>query len=245
MLRNFKKTKILHKRKGVTLRSIQKLKFQSNKNQGIKISTGSGSPPFTLKPDSVDAGIAIANLLNSLFTSQIRRSAVKKAIICTNDSLQIYGQGLISIYREAYLNGLLALETTQINDYYPSYAAILIERDAPPLDRVQLESEYNNLLELLSKREDSVKTYISFIQNTLTTHSKLRDMFVKDKSSKEISSYWKNYLNTNNSSKGLKSTDSSFEVINSMSRREETMAVKILAKYQLSIAPQVKKNHQK
>ncbi len=211
--------------------------------KGITISRGSGSEPFTLKPEFVDAGIAVANFLTDLLNTEIRRSAVKKAIICTNNSFQTYGQGLTLIYREAYSNGLLALEASRVNEYYPSYAAILINRDTPPLDRIKLESEYNSSLELISKRKDSAKDYISIIKDTLTAHKNLRDMFVNENKldEQEISNLCRNYLKVPGSSKTSNSVSINLEAIDSMSHREKVLAAKIIVDYQRKIAPRIEK----
>lgn len=210
--------------------------------KGITISRGSGSEPFTLEPKFVDAGIAIANFLTDLLSTEIRRSAVKKAIICTNNSFQTYGQGLILIYREAYLNGLLAFEASRVNEYYPSYAAILINRDASPLELIKLESEYSSSLESISKRKDSTKAYISILEDTLTTHKNLRDMFVNENklNEREISNICRNYLKMATNSK-TSSTRVNTKTIDSMNQREKMLASQIISDYQKAVAPRIEK----
>lgn len=211
--------------------------------KSITITRGVGLEPFTLKPDFVDAGIGIANFLTGLLSTEVRRSAVKKAIICTDNNFQTYGQGLILIYREAYLNGLLALEASRINDYYPSYAAILINRNAPPLDRMKLESEYNNSLESISKRKDSAEAYLSVVESTRIAHKSLRDMFVNENKldELEINNICQDYLKVSNNSKTSNLINSKFKTLDRISRREKVFATKIIFDYQEKIAPQINK----
>ncbi|MEI1374768.1 hypothetical protein PQG02_25765 [Nostoc sp. UHCC 0926] len=117
-----------------------------NLGQSIKDLSISGNK---LDADAVDGGSEILKVLFDLATKKIRKDALQKAIVCTNEPIHKYVTGnsvpttdqngvdlykpakggLIFIVQNNYLNkgGTLGIEAEAINTYYEPYFSTLIK----------------------------------------------------------------------------------------------------------------------
>lgn len=215
--------------------------------------TPGGAP--LLNKSNVDAGIDIAGFVINLFKKQFQRSELKSAILCTDDSVQAYSQGLISVFQDGYINNILELERNRINDHYNTKAATYREylkgdADFPPLrgfrdyepierklDNIEQEKrkEMNEFLEI----KDAASAYVSVINKTALAHAKLKGVFDKDESeafqSKSVCE--KKYFTADSNTNYLASPNN----LNQISRKELRQINKIASEYSKEVKPLLKK----
>lgn len=218
------------------------------------ITATSGGQPI-LKIDDVDAGINIAGFVINIFKKQFQRSELKPAILCTDDSVQTYSQGLISVFQDGYINNILEKERLRINDHYNSKAATYREYikgddDLPPLrsfaeyepiEKKIEDIEKNKRAEIneFLKVRDAASAYVSVINKTALTHAKLKGIFNQDEDQafQSKGDCEKNYFKADNGTNYLASPSN----LNQISRQELRQINKIASEYNKEVKPLLKK----
>lgn len=146
---------------------------------------------FTLPKTTVQAGINVFQILVNALSKEKRGRALKKAILCTDDSLQSYitgnstfkenqqqNGGLINIAQDGYIDGILEIEKTQINNYYETYFATLRTSTQPQIAvALEVEKDYNEAMTIVQEKKDNAQNYIDVLQATAKAHSQLKDVF--------------------------------------------------------------------
>lgn len=146
---------------------------------------------FTLPKTTVQAGINVFQIFANALSKEKRGRSLKKAILCADDSLQIYikgnsslkdnqqqNGGLINIAQEGYIDGILEIEKTQINGYYQTYFATLRTSTEPQIAvALEVEKDYNEAMKIVQEKKDNAQNYIDVLKATAQAHSRLKDVF--------------------------------------------------------------------
>lgn len=143
-------------------------------------------------PESaVQAGTNLFQIFVNALSKEKRGRALKKAILCADDSLQNYipgnsslkdnqqqnNGGLIKI-AQIYTNTILEVEKKQINSYYETYLAPLEEfTDSQIPIALEVQKDYNEAMKIVQDKKDNAQNYIEILQATANAHSKLKDVF--------------------------------------------------------------------
>lgn len=160
----------------------------------LKFSTSpDGTPQSLFKEAEVKAGVAIAKFFTNLFTKELRRSNLKKAILCTDSNIQTYikGEGategepepggLIGIANKVYVDGLLVQEELRIRKYFSEYITLLgDDLRKNPLDFMAVEEKYNNAIKSVRENRKKAEAYTEILRNLALLHTSLKADFAKD-----------------------------------------------------------------
>ncbi|KYC36092.1 hypothetical protein WA1_40855 [Scytonema hofmannii PCC 7110] len=162
----------------------------------INLKVGSSTLPKT----TIQAGINVFQIFVNTLSKEKRGKALKKAILCADDSLQSYitgnstfkdnqqqNGGLISIAQDGYLEGILEIEETQINNYYQTYFAPLREFNESQITRefnesqitvaLEVQKDYQKAMKIVQDKKDNAQDYIDILLATAKAHSRLKDVF--------------------------------------------------------------------
>jgi hypothetical protein len=79
--------------------------------------------PFQVRTEAVEQGVRIANSVFEWMANRYRNIELSKAVICANEPLKVYLDGLSYAYSTGYINGILADEERSVRRYYGALAA--------------------------------------------------------------------------------------------------------------------------
>ena len=159
------------------LASDNTVKFNESLVNITKALNGLNIKAIELNKEQVDAGIGIANFFIDWITRKFRRGNLKKAIVCTDDSIQTYSEGLMNVFQEGYIDGILEQENKRIRRYYEDYATVMRQRGAIDREFRALELEKFQAIEASLKRHDAAYAYIAIINKTAEVHGGLKEIF--------------------------------------------------------------------
>ncbi|KAB8320365.1 hypothetical protein SD81_001800 [Tolypothrix campylonemoides VB511288] len=140
---------------------------------------------------TVQAGTNLFQIFVNALSKEKRGRALKKAILCADDSLQTYitgnstfkdnqqqnNGGLINI-AQIYTNTILEVEKRGINSYYETYLAPLEKfTDSQISVALEVQKDYNEAMKIVQDKKDNAQNYIEILQATATAHSRLKDAF--------------------------------------------------------------------
>ncbi|MBN3869042.1 hypothetical protein [Nostoc sp. JL33] len=161
------------------------------KNLEVKTNTGTAK----IDDNTINAGLQIANFLTNLSLRDFQRSNLKAAVICTDEYIQPYANGLASFFDENYVNDLLDREIEKISEHYAFYGGRLnnvvnssYKNSGEPeafasLQDQQMELEQKERTEIdkvISKKKDGA-AYVTTIRKTAEFHAKLKLIFNNNK----------------------------------------------------------------
>lgn len=143
-----------------------------------------------LKPSDVQAGTDILKTLVNVFSKSERGKALKKAILCSDDSLQKYitgnpfsekklppSGGLIQI-AQIYNSEILEIEKVQIDGYYQTYFSELGQQNNSQIStQLEVQNDYIKAQEIVNNKSNNATSYIVLLQNTAQTHHMLKKEF--------------------------------------------------------------------
>jgi hypothetical protein len=162
------------------LASDDTVKFEQNLDgleKSIKGLTGLAPNAPT---DKVDAGIKIARFIFNQFVLAFKKENIEKAILCADESISEYTEGLQFVAREYYINGTLRNERTAMDNYYQSLKPDISAQPSQASERIAtflLRRQYGEELVALSDREQAGRAYIQLLSETAKTHNDLRGVF--------------------------------------------------------------------
>jgi hypothetical protein len=147
---------------------------------------------FEFSQPTVEAGANIFQIIINTLSKENRERALKKAILCSNDSLQTYitgnatfdgknppSAGLIKLVTDGYLEGILKIEKAQINSYYQTYFSQIRESNGSSVSAaLQVQKDYNQAMQIVQRKIDTAQNYISVLQTTAETHNQLKNEFL-------------------------------------------------------------------
>ncbi len=133
-----------------------------------------------LDESQVNAGTNIVGFFLNLAKQDFQRRNLKEAIVCTDESVQIYTTGLASVFQEGYVNGILKLEQSRITSYYQDYSLSLKPEGGKVQDYMALEKEYGSALDTVLARRDAALSFIEVITKTADAHRQLKALFTED-----------------------------------------------------------------
>lgn len=146
---------------------------------------------FQLSSPVVQAGTNIVQIIVNALSKEKRGRALKKAILCSNDSLQTYitgnstfnekippSGGLIELVTDGYINGIMKIEKAQINSYYGTYFGEIQASTDPSISTaLEVQKDYNEAMETVQTKVDTAQDYITVLETTAKTHNDLRNDF--------------------------------------------------------------------
>jgi len=161
------------------------------KSLEVKTSTGTAK----IDDNTINAGLKIANFLTNLILRDFQRSNLKSAIICTDEYIQSYANGLATFFDQNYVNYLLDSEIDKISEHYGFYGGRLnsvvnrsYDNSEDPevfasLQEQQMELEQKERTEIdkvVNKKKDGA-AYVTIIRKTAEFHTKLKRIFNANK----------------------------------------------------------------
>lgn len=159
-----------------------------------------------LKEDQVNAGLKIARFIFNSLTTQFRQENLNQAILCTNQPVQDYIPGLVSIVQEFYVNGILRSEGVNLDSYYRKYAPTP-EEQSQLLALFTIEQNYIKDVDALKERKQAAYAYIEILEKTATTHQKLTDELNQPaKTEKEIEDSCQKYFSADGDSQSAQTS---------------------------------------
>lgn len=124
-----------------------------------------------LPSGAVDTGVQIAGFLISWAADIYREGKHSEANTCTDEPLQAYKGGLIFVFREGHIDGVLQEELRQAKMYYNDSTAIAKAQNGTWRDFNGLTKEsYARVLPILQRR-NAILTYIAIISRTANAHA--------------------------------------------------------------------------
>ena len=152
---------------------------------------------IALKEDQVSAGLKIARFIFNEFIAQFQRENLQDAILCTNQPIQEYVPGLVSIVEKFYIDGILQIERLNIDRYYQKFTPTS-EQSSQLLALFTLEQSYIKEVDALNKRKEAADAYIEILKQTAQTHQKLKNEFNQPiRTEKEIEDLCQKYFSEN------------------------------------------------
>ncbi len=146
-------------------------------NLSIPTATGTN---ISLPQGGVSTGISIANFIFNWAAKRFREGTLREAILCTDQSLQTYTDGLEFVFRDGYINGLLEQELLRVNSYYDYYAAILRNTNGTDKEFRELQLESFNAIDTVLQRRNASLSYVAIINKTANAHAALAKLFLGD-----------------------------------------------------------------
>jgi hypothetical protein len=134
--------------------------------------------------DKIDAGLKIARFIFNQFTLAFRRENIEEAILCADESVSEYTEGLQFIAQQYYIDGTLRNERTAMDNYYQSLKPDISAQPSQASERIAtflLRRQYGEELVALSDREQAGRAYIQLLSETAKTHNDLREVFAQGK----------------------------------------------------------------
>ena len=144
---------------------------------------------FKFKASDVQAGTDILKTIVNVFSKSERGKALKKAILCSDDSLQKYitgnpfsekdqlpSGGLIQI-AQSYNSEILGIEKTQIDGYYQTYFSELGQNNSQISTELEVQNDYIKAQEIVNNKSNNAKSYIDLLQSTAQAHHMLKKEF--------------------------------------------------------------------
>ncbi|MDF5715652.1 MAG: hypothetical protein PUP93_17655, partial [Rhizonema sp. NSF051] len=142
-----------------------------------------------LNPPDVQAGSDILKVIFNVFSKPERGKGLKKAILCSDDSLQKYisgnpfsekslpaSGGLIQI-AQIYNSGILEIEKRQIDGYYQTFFSELGQNNSQIPTQLEVQNDYIKAQDIVNNKSDNAKSYIDLLQNTAQAHHMLKKEF--------------------------------------------------------------------
>jgi hypothetical protein len=172
--------------------------------------TGLSIPP--LVSSNVGQGINILGVVFDIIGDQIREDAIVPAMICTDDEIQKYTEGLEEIANTFYINAL-ENEKDEIGKYYtlltPRGSDELISLPSEQESLDNLRRRYDDQLDLVDAKQEQHLAFATVLKETRQTHSEISKVFEEDfdyGKAKTKEQFCKNYESQ------IKTTDASFEL---------------------------------
>jgi hypothetical protein len=138
--------------------------------------------------DEINSGLKIARFIFNQFTLAFRRENIKEAILCANQSISEYTDGLKFVGQKYYIEGTLRNERIAMDNYYQSLKPDISAQPSQASERIAtfiLRRQYGDELVALSNREQAGQAYIQILSETAKTHNELRDVFADGKNMNE------------------------------------------------------------
>jgi hypothetical protein len=131
--------------------------------------------------NNINAGVNLVSIIFGFIGNDIRRNAIEPTIICTNEDIQKYTDGLMQISNVVYINQL-TIERGAFESHITNFT--------PLTDRKLTINETRNLFDMenylvgkdndLDEREMVARSFSDVLKATATTHSSLSAIFVKE-----------------------------------------------------------------
>lgn len=131
---------------------------------------------FTLPEEQFNAGLTIVEFIFDRLTLKFRRDNIKRAILCANNEIHLYKEGLNSIVQDYYIEGTLKEEISALDGYYTDFVTNPGEQSAK-LEPHIFRRDYVEDLEIIIQKKRAGEAYIALINTTADTHNKLKDEF--------------------------------------------------------------------
>lgn len=127
-----------------------------------------------------EAGITIASVIIEAFINDFKRKNLKEAILCTDDAIQTYSNGLIEAMQITYLDGTLLIEQKRANKYFNDYAVLRLAQSDGSVNVSQflaLDQDFHNTRNAINKKESAALAYMQILRSTANLHSGLKKEF--------------------------------------------------------------------
>lgn len=127
-----------------------------------------------------EAGTTIATVIIEAFINDFKQKNLKEAILCTDDAIQTYSNGLIEAMQIAYLDGILLIEQKRANKYFNDFAVIRLAQSGGSVNVSQflaLDQDFNNTRNDINKKESAALAYMQILRSTANLHSGLKKEF--------------------------------------------------------------------
>ncbi len=126
-------------------------------------------------------GAGILNVIFDAIASEIRQDTLAPVMVCTDDEIQNYTQGLEQLATIVYINQL-EIEAQQHSTYFTNLTPRLAGVDFPPseaLSSFQLDHAYNAAIDAINAKKDFANEFARFLGTTRGTHSELSLVFAE------------------------------------------------------------------
>lgn len=187
--------------------------------------------------NNVDQGIGILGVVFDIIGDQIKEDAIVPAMICTDDEIQGYTEGLEQIASQVYVNALNT-EVDEVDLYFTRHQPRgNFDNPSASYSLVKLDELYVSRQEDIEKRIDVAKAFAEVLKETRNTHSKISQEFEKDFNygkGKNKDAFCNNYESQ------IETADASFKIKPAQAQKIS----RILKDYQKNTAPLFKKLEQ-
>jgi hypothetical protein len=229
--------------------NLAKLEFSlANLNTTLNItlasipSIASDSPPI-FKEEEIQAGLTIARFVFNQLTTQFRQENLQEAILCSNEAIQVYIPGLMSITQDFYVEGILESEELENYQYYSNFVQYTLpeeefanaskkEQTAQVLALYTFKQEYLNAVNNIEQKKEAANAYQEILQATANTHQELFNEFNQSAMNRqEIEVFCQEYF--------AKDADESSPQISSLTSQQLKRVKQIVMEYNKEIKPLV------
>jgi len=137
-----------------------------------------GNEKFGLSENTLEAGFGIIGFLLNTSVRRMQVEGLTQPIVCTNDDIQAYTQGLAQAFQLGYIDGVLVEEESRFTDYYSTRALIMrSEGSGAPLDFQVLEERLAEAMEEVAGRKIAGENYIQMLETIAQKHNELAANF--------------------------------------------------------------------
>lgn len=189
-----------------------------------------------IKPQTMGAGSMIARLVYNWAANSSRQGALATAIVCSEQPLRSYTNGLDYAYREGYINGLLESERSRVQSFYNYYAGLMRARRASDKDFLDLQQDSLAAILPVLQRRSAAFSYLAIIRATANANSSMAKLFAKTKSPIPSSACAAYFLKGQSKSVALVNPQKA-AVLASLSADQRQKLQRILLKYRSEVKP--------
>jgi|GEM_PF-4306406 len=150
------------------------------------LTTTAGQAGVTL-PEPFSAVVGQASpILTKIFdavANDIRRNTIVPVMICTDEAIYNYTQGLEEIAVVVYVNQLGG-EALRYDNYYRSLGAPALTEDLMPseaLSSLQLDREFNSAIDSIREKRYFAQEFANYLEETRNTHRAITLIFAENR----------------------------------------------------------------
>jgi hypothetical protein len=133
---------------------------------------------FELNDNTIEAGFGIISFLLNTSIRRMQVEGLTQPIVCTNDYIQDYTQGLAQAFQIGYIDGVLVEEQIRARDYYSVRALTMRdEGSGNPLDFQVLEERLSEATEKIANRKIAGENYREMLETIARKHNQLAAVF--------------------------------------------------------------------
>lgn len=144
--------------------------------------------------EEINAGLAIARFVFNQLVTKFRQDNLQEAIVCTNQSIQDYIPGLISITRDFYIDGILRSEELENYQYHSNFVqytvpdgkSVNVSTQGQKFENLSTQEQTNQILALyifkqeyltavntIEEKKVAANAYVKILEETAEAHQKL------------------------------------------------------------------------